>query len=170
MLKRENVLKDMAVKDFNGFIFEELPNIPKLNLRGNQFDKNFITTAEKILDIPIPIEPNISNINSNLKIMWLSPNEWLIEINDINNFNNIFQSLQNSLNSENTAVTDVSENKTILKLSGINLYKLLSKFMIIDLEKVMKKKSSVAQTIFIKIPILITRNHNEGEKLKNDRL
>ena len=34
MLKRENVLKDMAVKDFNGFIFEELPNIPKLNLRA----------------------------------------------------------------------------------------------------------------------------------------
>ena len=89
----------------------------------------------------------------------------MIEINDISNLNNIFQSLQNSLNSENTAVTDVSENRTILKLSGINLYKLLSKFMIIDLEKVMKKKSSVAQTIFIKIPILITRNHNEGEEL-----
>ena len=165
MLKRENVLKIQAVKDFNGFIFEELPNIPKINLRGSHLDKNFMTIVSKILNISIPIEPNTSNNNNNLTIMWLSPNEWLIEINNINNFANIFQNLQNSLNSEKNAVTDVSDNRTILKLSGIKLYKLLSKFMIIDLETVLQKKSSIAQTIFIKIPVLITRNHKDDEEI-----
>ena len=72
--------------------------------------------------------------------------------------------MKNSLNSQNTAITDITEHKTIIKLTDKNLYKLLSKFMIIDLDKVLKKKSSVAQTIFIEVPVLLIRNHNDGDE------
>ena len=80
MLTRENVLKKTSIKNYNGFDFEELSNIPKINLRGNATNKDFITNVEKILDIFLPIKPNTSNSNNRLKIIWLSPNEWLIEI------------------------------------------------------------------------------------------
>ena len=163
MLTRENVINKNSIKDYNGFSFEELPNIPKINIRGNSADKDFITKVGKILDTLVPIEPNTSNSNNKLKIIWLSPNEWLIEINDIQFFDKILSNLKNSLNSENTAITDVTENKTILKLSGLHLYKLLSKFMIIDLDKAMDKETSVAQTIFIKVPVLIIRNYKKNE-------
>jgi len=164
MLTRENVIKTNSIKDHNGFIFEELPNIPKINLRGSSNDKQFIQNVEKISDTLVPTEPNTNNSNNKLKIIWLSPNEWLIEIPDIRHFNKILLNLKDSLNSQNTAITDVTENKTILKLSSPNLYKLLSKFMIIDLHKAMNKENSVAQTIFIKVPVLIIRNHKENEK------
>ena len=36
--------------------------------------------------------------------------------------------------------------------------------MVINLDEVLKKESSVAQTIFIKIPILIVRNHKDKEE------
>ena len=36
--------------------------------------------------------------------------------------------------------------------------------MIIDLDKVLKNSTSVAQTIFIKVPVLIIRNHKKNEK------
>ena len=164
MLTRENVLKKTSIKNYNGFDFEELSNIPKINLRGNAADKNFITNVEKILDTLLPTDPNTSNSNNKLKIIWLSPNEWLIEIYEQKEFDKIFSDLKHSLNTQNTSITDITENRTILKLNGSLLYKLLSKFMVIDLNKVLSKESSVAQTIFIKVPVLIVRNHKKNEK------
>lgn len=164
MLSRDNVLKNTIIKDFNGFNFEELSNIPKINLRGNIADKNFTSAVEKILDIPFPAIVNTFNQNAKLNIIWLSPNEWLIEVHKVQDFNKILSDLKNSLNPENTALTDVTDNRTILRLSGIDLYKLLSKFMIIDLDKTLNKESSVAQTIFIKVPVLIIRNKKKDEE------
>ena len=163
MLTRENVLKKIYIKDCNGFDFQELTNIPKINLRGNFANINFITHVEKILNTLLPIKPNTCNSNNELKIIWLSPNEWLIEIYEKEKFDQIFSNLKKSLKLLNTAITDVSENKTILKLTGKYLYKLLSKFMIIDLDKVLDQEGAVAQTIFIKVPVLIIRNHNKNE-------
>ena len=163
MLTRENVIKKSSIKDCNGFDFEELSNIPKINLRGDSADKDFTTNIGKILDTLLPIEPNTSSSTSKLKIIWLSPNEWLIEIYEIEKFDKILSDLKHSLNSQNTAVTDITENRTILRLSGIHLYKLLSKFMIINLDKVLEREASVAQTIFIKVPILIVRNNQQNE-------
>ena len=164
MLNRENVLEDNNVKDYNGFNFQELSNIYKINLRGKSNDKDFLTIIGKILDIVLPTEPNTSINNDKLKTIWLSPNEWLIEIYKIKDFEKILSDLKYSLNSQNTAVTDVTENRTILKLNGLHLYKLLSKFMIIDLDKILDKELSVAQTIFIKVPVLIIKNHKKNEK------
>jgi len=164
MLTRENVLKNTSIINSNGFNFEELSNIPKINLRGNFAEKDFINNVVKILDTTLPIVPNTSDSNDKLKIIWLSPNEWLIEIYKIKDFEKILSDLKNSLNPKNTAVTDVTENKTILKLNGLYLYKLLSKFMIINLDKTLDKEFSVAQTIFIKIPVLIIRNHKKNEE------
>lgn len=163
ILIRTNVLKDSIIKNLHGFSFEELNNIPKINVRGNSSDKNFITEVEKILDITVPTKANTYNKNSKLRIIWLSPNEWLVEIYKIYDFDNILANLEISLNSQNTALTDVTENRTILRLKGIHLYKLLSKFMIIDLDRVLYEKSTVAQTIFIKVPVLIIRNHEKNE-------
>jgi heterotetrameric sarcosine oxidase gamma subunit len=164
MLTRENVLKNTSIINSNGFSFKELSNIPKINLRGKSAEKDFINNVVKVLDITLPIIPNTSESNDKLKIIWLSPNEWLIEIYEIEDFEKILSDLKNSLNSQNTAVTDVTESKTILRLNGLYLYKLLSKFMIINLDKALDKEFSVAQTIFIKVPVLIIRNHQKDEE------
>ena len=164
MLTRENVLKNTSIINSNGFSFKELSNIPKINLRGESAEKDFINNVVKVLDITLPIIPNTSESNDKLKIIWLSPNEWLIEIYEIEDFEKILSDLKNSLNPQNTAVTDVTESKTILRLNGLYLYKLLSKFMIINLDKALDKEFSVAQTIFIKVPVLIIRNHQKDEE------
>jgi len=163
MLIRENVLQKTTLKDYNGFNFVELSNIPKINIRGNIEDKKFLTIIKNILDNPIPKEPNTINRSGKLNVIWLSPNEWLIEIQDLKYFDKILSNLKNSLNPHNTSITDVTENRTILMLSGLHLFKLLSKFMVIDLDKVLMNESFVAQTIFIKIPVLIVRNHQTNE-------
>ena len=62
-----------------------------------------------------------------------------------------------------TAVTDTSFNKTVLRLMGKDVLTLLSKYLVINIEEVLKNNYSVAQTIFIKIPILLIRNNNKDE-------
>ena len=36
--------------------------------------------------------------------------------------------------------------------------------MVIDLDTVLQKETAVAQTLFIKVPILLVRNHKDSEK------
>ena len=47
MLTRENIINKNSLKNCNGFNFKELSNIPKINIRGNSKDNDFITNIEK---------------------------------------------------------------------------------------------------------------------------
>jgi len=167
ILERKSVIEDLKVEK-NGISIEEIPFIGKLNLRGNAKDKNFLSDAGSVLDTLLPLDPNIKVENTKFQVIWLSPNEWLIRFikNDI--FFKIYSQLNVQLNSEKTSVTDTSENRTIIRIEGKKSVELLRKFMILDIDKVLKDNSRVAQTIFVKIPVLIIRNHLNEEKQSFD--
>ena len=162
ILKRNSVLEDLKIEK-NGISIEELPFVNKINLRGNTKDRVFMSNTGSVLDILIPTEPNTKIENKNLQVIWLSPNEWLLNFIYNENFTRIFENLSNKLNPENTSITDISESKTIIRVEGINTTELLRKFLILDIDSILNSNSKVAQTIFVKVPILIVRNHNAQE-------
>ena len=166
-LERRSVLKELKIEK-NGILIEEIPFIEKLNLRGNAKDKNFLTDVGSILETLLPIEPNTKVENADFQVIWLSPNEWLINFLKNDKFIITHQKLINQLNPEKTSVTDTSENKTIIRIVGDKSIELLRKFMILDIDKILKDNSKVAQTIFVKIPILIIRNHSQDQKQSFD--
>jgi len=53
-------------------------------------------------------------------------------------------------------------------LKGKKVFILLSKFLVANLEKILETNFSVAQTIFIKIPILFIRNNADKEETSLD--
>ena len=162
ILKRKSVLEDLKIEK-NGISIEELPFVNKINLRGNTTDRVFMSNTGSILDILIPTEPNTKIENKNLQVIWLSPNEWLLNFIYNENFTRIFENLSNKLNPENTSITDISESKTIIRVEGINTTELLRKFLILDIDSILNSNSKVAQTIFVKVPILIVRNHKDQD-------
>jgi len=166
-LERKTVLKELKIEK-NGILIEEIPFVGKLNLRGNAKDKNFLTDVGSILETILPTDPNTKVENSDFQVIWLSPNEWLINFLKNNKFSNIHNKFINQLNPEKTSITDISENKTIIRLVGGKSIELLRKFMILDIEKILIDNSKVAQTIFVKIPILIIRNHLKDGKQSFD--
>ena len=166
-LERKTVLKELKIEK-NGILIEEIPFVGKLNLRGNAKDKNFLTDVGSILETILPIDPNTKVENSDFQVIWLSPNEWLINFLKNNKFSIIHNKFINQLNPEKTSVTDISENKTIIRLVGEKSIELLRKFMILDIDKILIDNSKVAQTIFVKIRILIIRNHLKDEKQSFD--
>ena len=162
ILKRKSVLEDVKIEK-NGISIEELPFVNKINLRGNTTDRVFMSNTGSVLDILIPTEPNTKIENKNLQVIWLSPNEWLLNFIYNENFTRIFENLSNKLNPENTSITDISESKTIIRVEGIHTTELLRKFLILDIDSTLNSNLKVAQTIFVKIPILIVRNHKDQE-------
>ena len=120
-----------------------------------------------VLNLVLPIEPNVRIFNNNISIMWLGPNEWLVETPE-NEKDEIISLLESKLNPEKTAITDVSFNKTVLRLEGEKVFILLSKFLVANLEKILETNFSVAQTIFIKIPVLFIRNNTDKKEISLD--
>ena len=55
-LTRESILKLNKAQNHNGIYFEELSNIPKINLRGKSDDKDFIEDVGAILNTLLPIQ------------------------------------------------------------------------------------------------------------------
>ena len=147
-------------ENFNGISINERDPVGKINLRGKSSDKEFMKNVGSVLDLVLPIEPNVKVSNNNISIIWLSPNEWLIEIPKAET-PKMLSLLRSTLNSQKSAITDVSFNKTVLRLEGEDVFILLSKYVVINLEEVLKTNYSVAQTIFVKIPILLIRNDSE---------
>ena len=80
----------------------------------------------------------------------------------------VLKLLKSTLNPQKTAITDVSFNRTVLRLKGDDVFTLLSKYLVINLEEVLKTNYSVAQTIFIKIPVLLIRNNGNNETTSID--
>ena len=160
-LKFSNAL-NIDGESFNGVFIEEKNHTGKINLRGRNTDKEFMKNVGLVLDLVLPIEPNVRVSNKNINIIWLSPNEWLIETPKTET-QKILIELKSTLNPQKTAVTDVSFNRTVLRLEGDHVFTLLSKYLVINLEKVLNTNYSVAQTIFIKIPILLIRNNTEND-------
>ena len=166
-LIRRPVLKNLLIEK-NNILIEEVPFIKKLNLRGSQKDKEFLSNIGSILEVEIPVEPNTKIQNKNFQIVWLSPNEWLINFFNNDIFTETLIRFKNKLNPEKSSITDISENKTIIRVVGDEVNQLLRKFMILDVDNILQNNSKVAQTIFVKIPILIIRNHDHDEKQNYD--
>ena len=161
-----NVL-NLNKKNYNGVTIEELSLSGKINIRGKSSDKEFMKNIGSALNLVLPIEPNVRIFNNNISIMWLGPDEWLV-ITPENEKDGIISLLKSNLNPQKTAITDVSFNRTILRLEGEKVFTLLSKFLVANLEKILKTNFSVAQTIFIKIPVLFVRNNTDEEPTSLD--
>ena len=165
-LKASPVLK-IDNDNYNGISIIERGLVGKINLRGQSTDKEFMKNVGSVLDLVLPIEPNVKVSNNNISIIWLSPNEWLIETPKAET-KKVLTLLKSTLNPQKTAITDVSYNRTVLRLEGDHVFTLLSKYLVINLEEVLKTNYNVAQTIFIKIPILLIRNNSNNETISID--
>ena len=153
-----NSLSNNKVENHFGVDIQELPFINKINVRIDINDNQNIIKCGRLINAILPIQPNTYVKNDNVKAIWLGPNEWLITNNQ-----NLYNNLKSEIGDIQASVTDVSENRTVIRISGEQIFKLLSKFLVLDLEKNLPDESSCAQTLFVKVPVLLVRNNNEKQ-------
>ena len=163
MLHREKTIHSFNhnnIIEHFGIKIQELPYVNKINLRLDPNNNISMSSCGKILGAVLPTKPNTYVQNEKVKIIWVGPDEWIV-IND--HENELFIKLKNVLGDLEASVTDVSENRTIIRLSGKKIMTLLSKFLVLDLEKNLGNQSSCAQTFFVKVPILLIRNNDNNQ-------
>ena len=125
----------------------------KINIRGK--NKDFFTKIGKILSIILPVEANTSTSNDNLDALWLSPDEWMIYLNE-----NIFDVLYNEISKLNLgSVTNVSDQWVCIKIRGSKVFDLLTSGSPFDFREFKNNKNHVTQTLLNHIDVTI--HHKE---------
>ena len=144
---------NFELNNFDDLNFKINEPIIKINMRGK--NKDFFTKVGKILSIILPTEPNTSTSNVNLNALWLSPDEWMIYLNE-----NIFYDLFNKISKLNLgSVTDVSDQWVCINIKGNKVFDLLSNGSPFDFRKFKNNKNQVVQTLLNHIDVTI--HHKE---------
>ena len=115
-----------------GIFLKECRHTGKLILRGDPNEDLFIKAASKVLGYKLPLFPNTFIQKNDQSSVWLGPNEWLLncpsgdESSLENDLNIALQALHHS-------VTDVSDNSTIIQLSGPHARSVIMKGCAVDI-------------------------------------
>ena len=149
-------------QSYNNFSMKEKTPISKINLRGNLENKEFSNKIEKILGMILPKEDCGTSSKEKITSLWLGPNEWLLVSNDEipkeTNAYELEQALFDNISKANLgAITNVTDHFTIFKLSGSNIFEVLSKGCPFDFSSENFGDNKVVQTILNHVDVTIHR-------------
>ena len=115
-----------------GIFLKECRHTGKLILRGDPKDDLFIKAASKVLGHKLPLLPNTFIQKNHQSSVWLGPDEWLLNCppGDENSLEN---DLNTALQALHHSVTDVSDNSTIIHLSGHQSRSVIMKGCAVDI-------------------------------------
>ena len=152
-------------KSYSGLQMSEIKPIMKLIVRGKK--REFLSAVGKSLNLLLPTEANTSSISEKITAIWLSPDEWMVYSNQISNSNNNDYETENLLNRNISkinlgAVTDVTDQFVLINIKGDKIYDLFETGSPFNFNEFKNKKGSVAQTILVKIDVII-HNLNQNE-------
>ena len=151
-------------QSYNNFSMKEKTPVAKINLRGSLENKEFVSKIEKIMGMILPKETCGTSSKEKITSLWLGPNEWLLVSNDEipkeTNTYELEQVLFDNISRANLgAITNVTDHFTIFKLSGSNIFEVLSKGCPFDFSPENFGDNKVVQTILNHVDVIL--HHQE---------
>ena len=154
-------------QSYNNISMKEKTPVAKINLRGSLENKEFASKVGKILEMILPKESCRTSNKEKITSLWLGPNEWLVvsnnEIPKETNTYELEQVLFDNISKANLgAITNVTDHFTIFKLSGSNIFEVLSKGCPFNFNSEDFGDNKVVQTILNHVDVTIHRK-NEND-------
>lgn len=115
-----------------GVVAGERRFIAKVSLRGDPADPAFAAGAKTALGFAPPVAPNTVDGKRDRYALWLGPDEWLV-VGAPDTQDKTVAALRAALAGCHAAVTDVSEGRTIIRLTGAHARDVIAKGCPIDL-------------------------------------
>jgi sarcosine oxidase subunit gamma len=140
---------DPASLPESGLFLAELAVPGQINLRGRASDTAFLAAAGSVLEARLPVSPNTVQTGGDLTILWLGPDEWLIQTPPGREAS-IIARLREALANIHAAVTDVSGNRARVRLAGPNARDVLAKGCSLDLHPRRFGPGQCAQTLIVR--------------------
>ena len=132
----------------------ERAHLGKINLRGDPEPGEFRTAVEGVLGFGLPVEPNTVSAGGGLHLLWLGPDEWLL-VAPPGEEAKLLQSLSAVIGEVHAAITDVTDSRAVIGLSGPNVRDVLAKGCSLDLHPRVFGPGRCAQSLLAKASILL---------------
>ncbi len=134
-----------------------------LTLRCNPENADQLAAVERVLGMPLPLQPLTSAEHGDYSIRWMSPDEWLIIVPGLQAFE--VESRFRDEMAGHYSLVNSSGGSTILELSGANVVDLLKKCTPVDLHPAEFPVGKVVSTVFAKSGAIIRRTGEQRFEL-----
>ena len=146
--KNENDL--LKVSEINGLLIFQIAQY-----RNSSFD----ITKIKIDGLNLPTSLKSSS-NSNTRILWLGPNNWVVFSSDLD----LIQKEKDQFKEEDFAITNISHSRTIIELEGDLVNEVLKKGCPLDI--ISFKEGDCANSVYNGITITIDFVSHKPNKVR----
>jgi sarcosine oxidase subunit gamma len=130
----------------------------QINLRGDPRKSAFMDAVFAVTGCPLPTKPNTSSGPENLQIgprpLWLAPGEWLV-VTSPGTKEEVAKSLADVTAGCGGAVTDVSDARTVIALSGQYARDVLMKGCSLDLHPAAFIPGRCAQSLLARATVIL---------------
>ncbi len=144
-----------------GIELRECPPRGRIDLRGDPADRAFATGVSSVLGLEPPPTPNTSRSGAESFILWLGPDQWLIEVAHEAQ-TGIANTLESALSALHASVAIVGDGYATLSLAGKRAADVLAKGMTLDLDPDRFLPGCCARSLLAKVPVLL---HRPGDDL-----
>jgi sarcosine oxidase, subunit gamma len=110
----------------------EAPLLGYISLRGASSDAAFVSATSKALSLALPVEPCSFKQTGAAKVMWVSPDEWMIAC-PRDRHAALLHGLSGAVKDQHSQVTDNSGGYTQVLIIGANACDVLSHCTVYDL-------------------------------------
>lgn len=126
----------------------------QINLRGDPNDPAFLDGVARELGCGLPLTPNTAATGEGITALWLGPDEWLVIVAP-GEEGTLAAHLTAALARRHCAVTDVSGNRALIRLSGVPAREVLAKGCSLDLHPEKFVAGHCAQTLVARAGVIL---------------
>ena len=131
-LAYESPLAGVAAPTGLSISLREIADRGMIDLRGSASDAAFMSAVKDALGVGLPTAPRTSASWGDVKVLWLSIDQWLI-LSTRNKAHEILASLRAALKGIHSLAVDVSDMRAIIRLEGDGCREVLMKGTSLDL-------------------------------------
>ena len=110
----------------------EIPDRGMIDLRGLASDPAFMSAARDALGVALPTTPRTSSSWGDVKVLWLSTDQWLI-LSSRSKAQELLAALRAALQGIHSLAVDVSDMRAVIRLEGEGCREVLMKGTSLDL-------------------------------------
>jgi sarcosine oxidase subunit gamma len=125
-----------------------------IDLRGHASDENFRAAVKQVTGADLPSTPRTSVAWGEVKLLWLSIDQWLI-VCPKSRLGEIINGLESALKGQHVAITEVSDMRAVIRLEGEGVREVLLKGCSLDLLGKGYEPGTVRRVRFAEIAALI---------------
>jgi sarcosine oxidase subunit gamma len=131
-LSYESPLAGVAAPAGLSVSIREIPDRGMIDLRGLTSDAAFMSAAKGVLGVDLPTKPRTSATWGDVKVLWLSTDQWLV-LSTRSKAHELLAQLRGALQGIHSLVVDVSDMRAIIRLEGDGCREVIMKGTSLDL-------------------------------------